>query len=276
VITALVIEDDEGFREALMDECRGLGHDVVGVGNQQQAEAALASRSFDYVLLDLGIPVRPGGAARPRAGVTLLGQLRESGITTPVIVITAQGDDHTLCRELLAERQAQDFIKKTFEGWGHPTPQEAIKRVLGARAIGAVPTPAAPSTVYATAHRLHLDGEPHGSGHLVLLDDHELEVTSQPFELLVELGAHLRRGDQWVGLKGKHNYHKQVQRLREALEQHKGVDGKQLVEGGGRAGFYRLSTPPANVTASEKVDTYFKSLLVRLGGWPGGLVEASP
>lgn len=60
---ALVIEDDPAIREALGDRLDSLGHDHHSVGSQSEARERLGRCTYDYVLLDLELPVRFG---RPR------------------------------------------------------------------------------------------------------------------------------------------------------------------------------------------------------------------
>lgn len=269
-MTVLVVEDDEEFRDVLRKFCLDVEHDAVCVGTQQEALAALGERRFDLVLLDLGIPIRPGTSARDWAGRAVLTHLRSAGDDTPVIVVTAQGKGYALCREMLVEEQATDFVQKTLDGWQDPPPLEVIQRVL---ARGRAPAPAAPRStaperVYPSSVRIYIDGRPTAKGYVVTVDDVELKVRRSPFDLLVQLAVALLRGNEYVDLRKVANYHKRIQRVRDDLAEREGVDALVLVEGDGQ-GRYRLSTAPSRVTANlSSLKTYHEKLLQRLGGWP--------
>lgn len=271
-MTVLVVEDDEDFRDVLRRLCLDVKHDAVCVGTQQEALAALAERRFDLVLLDLGIPLRPGTSARDWAGRAVLTHLRSAGDDTPVIVVTAQGKGYALCREMLVEEQATDFVQKTIDGWQDPPPKEVIERVLALPRAPA-PTPSAPRAsgpprVYPSSVRLHIDGRPTAKGYVVTVDDIELKVRRSPFDLLVQLAVALLRGNEYVDLRRVANYHKRIQRVRDDLAEREGIDALVLVEGDGQ-GRYRLSTAPSRVSADlRSLTTYHEKLLQRLGGWP--------
>lgn len=271
-MTILVVEDDEDFRDVLQRICEEAEHDAVCVGTQQEALAAVTSRRFDLVLLDLGIPIRPGTSPRDWAGRAVLTHLRDAGDATPVIVITAQGKGYQLCREMLVDEKATDFVQKTLDGWQGPPLGEVIRRTLAASRVPAASAtrPTAAVRVYPSTVRVHIDGRPTSKGYLVAVDDVELKVCRSPFDLLVQLAVGLLRGDEheYVDLRKVANYHKRIQRVRDDLAKRKGVDALVLVEGDGQ-GRYRLSTAPSRVTADlANLKTYHDKLLLRLGGWP--------
>jgi CheY-like chemotaxis protein len=271
-MTILVVEDDEDFRDVLQRICEETGHDAVCVGTQQEALAAVASRRFDLVLLDLGIPLRPGTSPRDWAGRVVLTTMRSAGDLTPVIVITAQGKGYQLCRDLLVDEKATDFVQKTLDGWQGPPLGDVIRRTLAAsrETTASAPRPTAPERVYPSTVRLHFDGRPTSKGYLVAVDGEELKVRKSPFDLLVQLAVGLLRGSEheYVDLRRVANYHKRIQRVRDDLAKRKGVDALVLVEGDGQ-GRYRLSTAPSRITADlASLKTYHDKLLQRLGGWP--------
>lgn len=83
----LVVDDDEIDRMAVR---RALGkvnfsNTVVEVGSAKATQEALEASHFDCVLLDYRLP--------DLDGLSLIKQLRKSGITTPLIVLTGQGDE---------------------------------------------------------------------------------------------------------------------------------------------------------------------------------------
>jgi DNA-binding response OmpR family regulator len=130
---ALVVEDDPTLLDLITETIESLGHEVSSASSQEVALTLLEDTMFDYVLLDLKIPLREGRLPRLEIGFTLLERIvslpdaRRPG----VIVMTAHGDDHEYCRRAL-RHGADDFIKKPFDG-GKESPEAAIKQLLARR-----------------------------------------------------------------------------------------------------------------------------------------------
>ena len=83
----LVVEDDPTilrFYSVFLGEA---GYDVTAVGSAGAALAALQARAFDLVILDLGLPDRPG--------IEVLRQMRADPKTkaVAVLVLTGRGED---------------------------------------------------------------------------------------------------------------------------------------------------------------------------------------
>lgn len=131
---ALVVEDDPTLLDLVTETIESLGHDVRSASSQEDALALLEDTMFDYVLLDLKIPLREGRLPRVEIGFTMLERIVSlPGARRPgVIVMTAHGDDHEYCRRALREG-ADDFIKKPFDS-GKESPEQAIKQLLTRRA----------------------------------------------------------------------------------------------------------------------------------------------
>jgi FixJ family two-component response regulator len=100
-----VIDDDESLCSSLADLLRSVGYRVEQYGS---AEAFLTSsnlRSLNCILADIHMP--------GMSGLDLLRELRDQGITTPVILITALPDKH-LDAEAIS-LGAQCLLRKPFE-----------------------------------------------------------------------------------------------------------------------------------------------------------------
>ena len=78
----LIVEDDAQLGEALAAGLRQLGHVVDWFANGKAADVALATISFDAVVLDLGLPGTDGMA--------WLQRWRERGVKLPLLVLTAR------------------------------------------------------------------------------------------------------------------------------------------------------------------------------------------
>ena len=103
--TILVIDDDESLRDTigLMLEKEGFRPILAADGASGLEQAASAKPNL--ILVDLRMP--PG-----LSGVDVCKRLRASGSTTPVIVLSAVGDE--IDKVLLLEIGADDYVVKPF------------------------------------------------------------------------------------------------------------------------------------------------------------------
>jgi len=101
----LIAEDDPILAEGLVDSLRGAGYAVDRVADGAEADAALASQSFDLVILDIGLP--------KLSGLTVLKRLRARRSTTPVLMLTVLDAIEDRVRGL--DLGADDYLAKPFE-----------------------------------------------------------------------------------------------------------------------------------------------------------------
>ncbi len=101
----LVAEDDPILADALAHSLRAAGHVVDAVGDGAGADAALASSSFDLVVLDLGLPRLDG--------LEVLKRLRGRRSSVPVLILTAHDSVEDRVRGL--DLGADDYLAKPFE-----------------------------------------------------------------------------------------------------------------------------------------------------------------
>jgi two-component system, OmpR family, response regulator len=104
-VRLLVAEDDPILADALAHALRGAGHAVDSVGDGASADAALASSSFDVVVLDLGLPRMDG--------LEVLRRLRSRRATVPVLILTAHDTVEDRVRGL--DLGADDYLAKPFQ-----------------------------------------------------------------------------------------------------------------------------------------------------------------
>jgi DNA-binding response OmpR family regulator len=99
----LIVEDDPEVRSIIARLLEGEGTHFVEATGGAEAVAALRTKRFDLVLLDLKLP--------DDDGLDILRRLRQRSMV-PVIVLTAQSDEvsQVLCLELGAD----DYIIKPF------------------------------------------------------------------------------------------------------------------------------------------------------------------
>lgn len=118
-IRALIVDDDVTIRESVGDIVASMGHEFECAGSQGTARELLGQRQFDYVLLDLEIPVREDATfARPENGENLLADMRNRPATkeVPVIVMTAHGSEGPDLGVKQMKLGATDFVNKPFNG----------------------------------------------------------------------------------------------------------------------------------------------------------------
>jgi DNA-binding response OmpR family regulator len=160
----LIIEDDAAVRGGIRKQLEKEGADVTEAGDATSARRALAARSFDVVLLDLTLPDQNGSE--------ILKELRQSGSTTQVIVVSGATTEADRVRSLLAG--ADDYVVKPF-----------FPRELAARVVAA-------------SHRFHLSGdrvmcfntlEIDLTSRQVRVDGEPTELTVKEFDLLAFLAA---------------------------------------------------------------------------------------
>ena len=100
----LLVEDAPQLAEATARGLRGHGHAVDIAGTLAEARRQVRLEPYDALLLDLGLP--------DGNGVTLLDELRRTGATTPVIVLTAR--DGVDDRVSGLDHGADDYLVKPF------------------------------------------------------------------------------------------------------------------------------------------------------------------
>lgn len=167
----LVAEDDEAIASAIAPALQSSGHAVDVVADGQKADRALASGSYDLLVLDLGLPLLDG--------TDVLRRLRERGEGLPVLVITAR--DALKDRVLVLDLGADDYLVKPFE----LTEFEARVRALIRRA-------ASRGATEQRLGRLVLDL----AGQRASRDGNPIDLTRREFGILAALAS---RQDKVVG-----------------------------------------------------------------------------
>jgi len=100
----LIVDDDLDIREVVRDRLKAMGFEVVEASDGMEAMARLKEDSPAITLLDLQMP--------RKSGLEVLKAIREEGVETTTIVITAYG---TIDKAVEAMRAgAYDFLTKPF------------------------------------------------------------------------------------------------------------------------------------------------------------------
>lgn len=101
----LLVEDDPALSGSLKQGLQQMGFAVELSHDGAEADAILSLRTFDLVVLDLGLP--------GLSGMEVLKRLRKRGATTPVLVLTAR--DALQDRVAGLKAGADDYVLKPFE-----------------------------------------------------------------------------------------------------------------------------------------------------------------
>jgi DNA-binding response OmpR family regulator len=102
--TILVIDDDDGLRDTIGLMLENESYRPLLVGDGAKGLDTALSAKPDLILVDLRMP--------GLSGVEVCKRLRASGAQTPVIVLSAMGDE--LDKVLLLEIGADDYVVKPF------------------------------------------------------------------------------------------------------------------------------------------------------------------
>jgi two-component system, OmpR family, alkaline phosphatase synthesis response regulator PhoP len=187
----LVVEDNRNLALGLCTNLEYEGHEAEVVCDGPSALGRARSRAHDLIVLDLMLPGIDGFG--------VLETLRREGVTTPILVLTARGDEADKVRGLVGG--ADDYVTKPF------ALRELLARVAAllrrARASGAAPG----SRALVRFGTVTVDSETRA----VTRDGRPVSLRPKEFDLL---GALLRREGRVAS---------RVELLREVWGYHEGV-----------------------------------------------------
>jgi DNA-binding response OmpR family regulator len=112
----LVVDDEENIRQLYKEEFEELGYEVTTVADGIQALAALDTKKFDLVTLDMRMP--------DIDGIETLRKMKEKSSTLPVIICTAyeeyKHDFGSWCSDAYVVKSADTSLLR-----------ETVKKILG-------------------------------------------------------------------------------------------------------------------------------------------------
>jgi FixJ family two-component response regulator len=100
-----VIDDDESFREALVESLSSLGYKSNGYASAENYIRLAADKSFDCIVTDIHMP--------GMSGLDLMKRLSAGGSTIPVVLVTARLDTNLEINAAAAG--AACLLRKPFE-----------------------------------------------------------------------------------------------------------------------------------------------------------------
>jgi DNA-binding response OmpR family regulator len=100
----LLIEDDPTLRQALAFNLTREGYEVATAADGESGLESARGTRLDLILLDVMLP--------GMSGIEVLRVLRRDGVTTPVIILSAKGDE--IDRVVGLKVGADDYVAKPF------------------------------------------------------------------------------------------------------------------------------------------------------------------
>jgi len=171
----LVVDDDPGLRELLVEYLSGHGFRVAAVGDGAAMDRYLEANSIDLVVLDLMLPGEDG--------LALARKLR-ANTQIPIVMLSARGDE--IDRIVGLEVGADDYLPKPFN------PRELLARIRAVLRRGSGPkpvAPVAPDTGVICFGSLRLDLRTHR----LTKEGADVALTSGEFVLLQVFAEHPNR-----------------------------------------------------------------------------------
>lgn len=101
----LIVEDEPGLAMTLCDRLTSEGHSVETANDGDQGLSKATAEIFDLIILDVMLP--------HRNGYDVCRDLRQRGVPTPIIMLTARGE--TTDKVVGLKLGADDYVTKPFE-----------------------------------------------------------------------------------------------------------------------------------------------------------------
>jgi len=100
----LLVEDNDRLGALISEAIRGHGFAVDHLSSAEEAELAIAANRYDAIILDLMLPGRDG--------LSIIQPMRQSGVTTPILILTARDGKDAVIQGL--NIGADDYLCKPF------------------------------------------------------------------------------------------------------------------------------------------------------------------
>ena len=163
----LIVDDEPRIRELIRENLQYSGYTCEEAGDGSAALSLLTGGGYDLVILDLMMPFMDG--------MTCLREMRTRRINTPVIILTARGEEYDKLAGL--EGGADDYVVKPF------SPRELVARVKAVLNRTMPRTEASDSTM--TFGELSIDT----ASHTVKVSGEEVSLTPKEFDILAFLAS---------------------------------------------------------------------------------------
>lgn len=162
----LLIDDDQALSQLLSEYLVDEGFDVTPAYTGQDGLNAATSNEYDIITLDIMLP--------GMSGIEVLKQLRQKNCTTPVLMLTAKGDD--VDRILGLELGADDYLPKPCN------PRELLARLKAILRRSHNETTEQPEAQALEINSTRMEAS---------FNDETLKLTGAEFKLLEHLSQHI-------------------------------------------------------------------------------------
>lgn len=164
----LIVDDDPEIAELVSRIISAEGYRVSHAPDARSAQRRLEGETVTLMVLDLMLPGKDG--------LTFCRELRGGGVATPIIMLTAKGDDFD--RVLGLEMGADDYLPKPFHG------RELLARIKAVlrRSEGSKTSPSQAMPRFISFAGWRLDT---GKRELISADDVVVLLSSAEYELLM-------------------------------------------------------------------------------------------
>jgi two-component system alkaline phosphatase synthesis response regulator PhoP len=167
--TVLVVDDQDAIVRLVTYNLQQAGYRTLQARDGVETLEMVERHQPDLIVLDIMLPELDG--------LEVCRRLRLRGDTTPIIMLTARGEE--VDRVVGLELGADDYLAKPF------SPRELVARVRSVLRRSAGPSP--PAELRCGSLVLNLDE------YSASLDGRPLDLTSREFELLAHLARHAGR-----------------------------------------------------------------------------------
>ena len=120
LVTTLVVDDDAAVRAVLEKFLTSIGHEVIAVGDGEQALAEVTRRKISCILLDMRLP--------DMMGIDLVARLLEQEPHAAILMLSGVNDAHAAAQCM--QRGAMDYLVKPVDT---PELERALTRALARR-----------------------------------------------------------------------------------------------------------------------------------------------
>lgn len=100
----LVVDDEQNMRTGLKDNLEFEGYDVDTAADGEQGLKKILENNYHLIILDVMMP--------KKSGFDVCKEVRKNGITTPIILLTAKGEE--IDKVVGLEIGADDYVTKPF------------------------------------------------------------------------------------------------------------------------------------------------------------------
>lgn len=167
MVKVLIVDDEPRIRQLIRQHLEHAGYECEEATDGSAALVTLGKGGVDLVILDIMMPFVDG--------MTVMREMKTRKIETPVIMLTARGEEYDRVAGL--ELGADDYVVKPF------SPRELVARVKAVLAR-TLPKERAEGESYVFGG-LAIDT----ASHTVKIDGVEADLTPKEFDLLVFLAA---------------------------------------------------------------------------------------